>query len=65
MPDYTLIDAAIRYDLGALRSELAGASVALNVSNLTDKTYSSAGFYDNTVLYGNRRQVLATLKYSW
>lgn len=65
IPDYTLIDAAVRYDLGALRSELAGASMALNVSNLTDKTYYSAGFYDNTVLYGNRRQILATLKYTW
>lgn len=64
-PDYTLVDAAVRYDLGALRSELEGASVALNVSNLTDKKYYSAGFYDNTVLYGNRRQILATLKYSW
>ncbi|MFX5085276.1 TonB-dependent receptor, partial [Acinetobacter baumannii] len=46
-PDYTLVDAAVRYDLGALRSELEGASVALNVSNLTDKKYYSAGFYDN------------------
>ncbi len=65
IPEHTLFDAAIRYDLGALRPELAGASAALNVSNLTDKTYYSPGFYDNTVLYGNRRQILATLKYSW
>lgn len=65
IPDYTLVDAAVRYDLGALKPQLAGASVALNVTNLFDKKYYSAGFYDNTVLYGNRRQILATVKYTW
>jgi iron complex outermembrane receptor protein len=65
IPDYALVDAALRFDLGALHSDLGGASVALNVSNLADRKYYSAGFYDNTVLYGNRRQFLATLKYEW
>ncbi|OBS51544.1 TonB-dependent receptor [Methylosinus sp. 3S-1] len=65
IPDYALVDAAVRFDLGALHPDLGGASLALNVSNLADRKYYSAGFYDNTVLYGNRRQFLATLKYDW
>lgn len=65
VPDYTLVDAAVRFDLARLRPELAGASLALNVTNLTDETYYTPGFYDNTVFYGNRRQVLGTLTYRW
>ncbi|WP_281378942.1 TonB-dependent siderophore receptor [Azospirillum oleiclasticum] len=65
VPDYTLVDAAIRYELGELRSELAGTTLALTVTNLTDKEYVTPGFYDNTVFYGNRRQILGTVTYRW
>ncbi|MGQ9368212.1 TonB-dependent siderophore receptor [Azospirillum sp. ST 5-10] len=63
--DYTLFDAALRYDLGALRPDLAGASIAVNATNLTDTVYETPGFYEDTVFYGNRRQILATLTYRW
>jgi iron complex outermembrane recepter protein len=65
VPSYTLYDAAIRYDLGALRPDLEGATLALNVNNLTDEKYVTPGFYDNTVFYGKRRQILGTLTYRW
>lgn len=65
VPSYTLYDAAIRYDLGALRPDLEGATLALNVTNLTDEKYVTPGFYENTVFYGKRRQILGTLTYRW
>jgi iron complex outermembrane receptor protein len=65
LPSYVLYDAAIRYDLGALRPDLEGATLALNVNNLTDEEYFTPGFYDNTVFFGKRRQILGTLTYRW
>ena len=64
MPSYTLFDAAVHYDLGKLRQELKGFKVAVNASNLTDKTYVSVC---STVgcRYGIGRTVLASLTYRW
>ncbi|MDU0342877.1 TonB-dependent siderophore receptor [Bosea rubneri] len=64
-PGYTLIDAAIRYDLGAANAAWKGAEATLNVTNLLDKEYysgCSTGFYCQV---GNGRTVLAGLRYRW
>jgi iron complex outermembrane receptor protein len=37
----------------------------VTATNLFDRRYFSPGFYENSVFYGNRRAVLATLSYSW
>jgi len=64
-PGVTLVDAAVRWDLGRLDPSLTGVRLALNVSNLGDKTFvatclASAGCY-----YGERRTVYLTGRYSW
>ncbi len=58
VPGYTLVDAALHYDLPQWR-------LSLTASNLFDKEYVS-GCYDATrCIYGNGRTVLATARYRW
>jgi iron complex outermembrane receptor protein len=64
MPSYTLFDAAVHYDLGKLRQELKGFKVAVNASNLTDKTYVSVCAAAGC-RYGIGRTILASLTYRW
>ncbi len=64
-PAYTLVDVALRYDLGAANAALKGAEATLNVTNLLDKEYYSGcsnGFYCQV---GNGRTVRAGLHYRW
>ncbi|MEJ2623560.1 MAG: TonB-dependent siderophore receptor [Pseudolabrys sp.] len=62
VPDFTLVDAAIRYDFGKLRPDLKGVKLAVNVTNLFDKQYySSCSATSCNQGYG--RSVLATLSY--
>jgi iron complex outermembrane receptor protein len=65
VPSYTLFDAAIRYDLAYLRSELKGWQVGVNGTNLTDKTYVSQCLGLNDCSYGLARRVIANFKYRW
>lgn len=75
VPSYTLVDAAVHYDLANLNSSLKGARFSVNATNLFDKDYvsqctnvnpSSQGGDDFTrCVYGLRRQVIATLRYRW
>ncbi len=39
IPSYTLLDARVAYDFGALRPQFRGASLSINGFNLTDKYY--------------------------
>lgn len=67
VPDYTLFDAAIRYDFGKKFPSFKGASVALTASNLADKTYvatSSAGG-GGVAWYGSGRNVSLSFRYAW
>lgn len=64
VPSNTLVDAAVRYDLGELGTPFQGWDLAVNASNLLDKTYVSECTNSNC-LYGLRRSVIATLKYRW
>ncbi len=65
VPGYTLVDAALRYDLGKLDARLKGATASVTASNLLDTDYYTPGFYWNSVLYGTRRTVYGTLAYRW
>jgi iron complex outermembrane receptor protein len=63
-PSYTLIDAAVHYDLGRMHESLKGARLAVNMSNLFDREYlSTCG--EGSCYYGDRRSVLASLRYNW
>ncbi len=65
IPGFTLFDATIHYDLGGLNTALQGAKVAINASNLFDKTYVSECTNTVNCLYGYRRTIYATLSYRW
>jgi iron complex outermembrane receptor protein len=48
-----------------MRPEKRGLSVALNVSNLFDRTYVGTCITTTSCTYGAGRLVLATMKYAW
>lgn len=62
---YTVFDAMVQYDLGVLSPTLKGASVALNVQNIGDKEYLTGCQSAGSCEFGERRTVLATVKYRW
>lgn len=65
VPDFTLVDAALRYDLGQLAPTLRGFRVALNASNIADQRFVSTCGGEATCFYGLRRSVIGTLAYRW
>ncbi len=64
IPSTTLVDAAIHYDFSSLGAQFKGLNLAINATNLFDRTYV-ASCQDYGCIYGLRRQVLATLRYRW
>ncbi|WP_404532730.1 TonB-dependent siderophore receptor [Bradyrhizobium japonicum] len=64
VPDVTLFDAAIHYDISALGPMFKGYSAQVNATNLFDKTYVTY-CQDFGCYYGLRRNVIATLRYRW
>ncbi|BCQ34470.1 TonB-dependent siderophore receptor [Erwinia rhapontici] len=64
VPDYTVFDAAVHYDLGQVNSSLKGARVAVNVNNLLNKNYYTT-CSTTSCNQGYDRSVLATLSYRW
>ncbi len=65
VPARTLYDVVTRYDLGEVSPNLKGASVQLNVNNLTDKHYVASCSGKEACFYGSGRSVIATVSYSW
>lgn len=65
IPSYTLVDAALRYDLGRLNGQLRGLSFALNVNNLANKEYVRICGTRFACQYGTTRTVIASLGYRW
>ena len=69
VPPFTLVDAAIHYDMGYLFPAMKGARLSINASNLFDRIYvASCGVgtqFDAGCYFGLRRSVLATLRYRW
>ncbi|QJP16866.1 TonB-dependent siderophore receptor [Starkeya sp. ORNL1] len=64
VPGYTLVDAMLRYDLGALDRRLDGTTLTVNARNLFDKQYfTCAG--STGCRYGEPATVTATLTYKW
>lgn len=58
VPAYTLVDASLRYLWKNLE-------LRVTANNLTDKTYVGVCTSPSYCNYGNRRQVLGTLRYGW
>ncbi|CAM3098046.1 TonB-dependent siderophore receptor [Methylobacterium mesophilicum] len=65
IPSYTLFDATLRYDLARLDPAWAGATLAINATNLFDKVYVGTCDTLGSCYYGNPRTVLASLSYRW
>jgi iron complex outermembrane receptor protein len=66
VPSYTLVDAMLGYDLGRMNESLKGATIALNVKNLFDKSYVAGCAGRLTSCYwGHERTAMATLTYRW
>lgn len=64
-PVVTLVDAALRYDFGYRYPSLKGVDLALNATNLFDRTYVTTCIAATGCFYGNRQTILATLRYRW
>jgi iron complex outermembrane receptor protein len=64
VPEYTLVDAAMHYDLSSLLPALKGGRLAVNVSNLFDKHYI-ASCIGSFCEFGLERNIVATLSYRW
>lgn len=64
---YTLFDAMIEYDLGAISPELAGNSLQLNGTNLADKRHVAGCFTQlmTGCWFGAERQVMLTFAHRW
>ncbi|WP_148863647.1 TonB-dependent siderophore receptor [Marinobacter fonticola] len=64
VPDATLLDLALGYDLGYVSSTLRGASIGVSVNNATDERYYSC--YDGlNCWFGAERTVEASLAYTF
>nr|WP_246513217.1 TonB-dependent siderophore receptor [Azospirillum picis] len=65
VPSFTLVDAAVSYDLGALSAKLQGAELQVNAKNLFNKEYVASCYYGDWCAYGYERTVTAGLRYRW
>jgi iron complex outermembrane receptor protein len=65
IPDYTLFDLFLRYDLGKLGPALEGASFSLNARNIANKRYVATCIALSACYYGEGRTVTARLQFRW
>ncbi|GAA0284945.1 TonB-dependent siderophore receptor [Pseudomonas rhodesiae] len=65
VPSYSVYDASLSYDLSRSPLKLKGVKLALNVQNLTDKTYVSQCTSDLDCYYGQGRTAVSSLTYDW
>lgn len=63
VPDYTLVDASLRYDLSRLG--VSGLTAQLNANNVLDKEYVGACYSESVCYFGAERSVTATLSYDF
>ncbi|MGM0783095.1 MAG: TonB-dependent siderophore receptor [Pseudomonadota bacterium] len=63
VPDYTLVDATLGYDLGGLGLE--GVSARLNASNLLDKDYVASCLSETYCYFGAERSIQASVSYDF
>lgn len=65
VPSYSVYDASLSYDLSRSPLKLKGVKLALNVQNLTNKTYVSQCTSDLDCYYGEGRTAVSSLTYDW
>jgi iron complex outermembrane receptor protein len=65
VPDYTVADASIHYELGGLKPAWDGWRVGLNMQNVFDKKYVSSCTTQNFCYFGYGRETTATVSYRW
>lgn len=61
IPAYTLVDAKLSYDLGALTQKMNGARLAVSVTNLADRKAVGGCFSSNYCDYVARRTIIGSL----
>ncbi|WP_236719523.1 TonB-dependent siderophore receptor [Salinivibrio costicola] len=64
VPDYTLFDTALNYDLAQLDTSLSGAKLSLSATNVLDKTTYSC-FDELNCWYGDERNVKAKITFDF
>ena len=62
---YTLVDAALSYDLEHLSPALNGAELTFNATNLLDNNYYASCTFGFYCQYGDGLRLLAGLRYQW
>ena len=65
VPSYSVYDASLSYDLSRSPLKLKGVKLAMNVQNLTNKTYVSQCTSDLDCYYGEGRTAVSSLTYDW
>ncbi len=65
VPSYTLVDLALRYDLGQSPLGLEGWQASFNAQNLFDKYYIASCFATHSCHLGQERSIRASLEYRW
>lgn len=65
VPSFTLVDAAVGYDFGAMRPDLAGLRADLRVLNLFDRDYVAACNGYGSCSFGEGRTARLSLNYRW
>lgn len=66
IPDFTLFDAALKYDFAYLWPQMKGMTLQINATNIFNRYYVSTCVINLTYCgLGSGRQVLATLRYRW
>ncbi len=65
IPDYTLFDLFIRYDLGKASNALEGMTFSINGRNIADKRYVATCSGVAACYYGQGRSVTARLQFHW
>ncbi|MGE8189662.1 TonB-dependent siderophore receptor [Pseudomonas sp. NPDC086278] len=65
VPGYTLLDAALHYDIPHLNSTTDNLRLAVNASNLANKEYVASCYSYSWCWYGSQRTVQASATYQW
>jgi iron complex outermembrane recepter protein len=65
IPSYTLVDAAIHYDLSYIDTRLKGMKLAVNATNLFNKYYVATCTTLNACYLGSGRTVMGSIRYTW
>ncbi|MBW4329266.1 TonB-dependent siderophore receptor [Stakelama sp. CBK3Z-3] len=65
IPDYTLFDLFLRYDLGKADPAMQGLSLSINGRNIADKRFVATCTFESACYYGQGRSVTARIQFKW